>query len=348
MPMIQVSVLGSTGYGGIELVRLLTSHPKVKIYKLVSHSYAGKSLSDVYPNFIAHEDICLSELDIDDIADNSQLVFTSLPHGASSKIIPLLYEKGVRIVDLSGDFRYISAKIFEKWYGYKHPRPELLQESTYGLPELHKEDIKKAQLVGNPGCYPTSAILTLAPLIANQLIDPTSIIIDAKSGATGAGRATSVGLNFCEVDGNIKAYNVSTHRHTSEIEQELGLLAGRDIKLSFTPHLLPIKRGILSTIYASLLKSLSFNDIYTLYTKFYKDAPFVSLYLEGKLPEIKYVRGSNQCHIGFALDSRTNRIILVSAIDNLVKGAGGQAIQNMNIMFGLDETMGLPQLGWYL
>ncbi|NLN40684.1 MAG: N-acetyl-gamma-glutamyl-phosphate reductase [Clostridiales bacterium] len=346
--MIKVSVLGATGYGGIELVRLLTSHPNVDIYKLVSHSYAGKSLADVYPNFTAYKDISLSSLDIEEIANGSDIVFTSLPHGTSSEIIPLLYEKGVRIIDLSGDFRYISPEVFEKWYGYKHPHPQLLGESVYGLPELYKEDIKKARLVGNPGCYPTGAILTLAPLIANKLIDLTSIIIDAKSGATGAGRATSVDLNFCEVDENIKAYKVATHRHTSEIEQEISLLAGKDITLSFTPHLLPIKRGILSTIYATLLNTLSFDDIYALYKEFYKGASFVSIYTEGKFPEVKYVNGSNQCHIGFAIDKRTNRIILVSAIDNLVKGAGGQAIQNMNIMFGLDETTGLPQLGWYL
>ncbi|MFY9176686.1 MAG: N-acetyl-gamma-glutamyl-phosphate reductase [Caldicoprobacterales bacterium] len=346
--MIKVSVLGATGYGGIELIRLLASHPKVDIYKLVSHSYSGKSLADVYPNFTAYKNITLSSLDVDEIAEGSHVVFTSLPHGTSSKIIPLLYEKGVRIIDLSGDFRYISPEVFEKWYGYKHPHPELLDDSVYGLPELHKENIKNAQLVGNPGCYPTGAILTLAPLVANKLIDYTSIIIDSKSGATGAGRATSVDLNFCEVNENMKAYKVATHRHTSEIEQELGLLAGKDITLSFTPHLLPIKRGILSTIYASLLNNLTFDDVYTLYKDFYKDAPFVSIYPEGKFPEVKHVNGSNQCHIGFTIDSRTNRIILVSAIDNLVKGAGGQAIQNMNIMFGLEETTGLPQLGWYL
>lgn len=346
--MIKVSVIGATGYGGIELVRLLTSHPNVDIYKLVSHSYAGKKLADIYPNFTAYEDISLCSLDVEKIAEGSDIVFTSLPHGTSSEIIPLLYEKGVRIIDLSGDFRYMSPEVFEKWYGYKHPHPELLGESVYGLPELHKEDIKKAKLVGNPGCYPTSAILALAPLIANKLIDLNSIIIDSKSGATGAGRAATVDLNFCEVNENMKAYKIATHRHTSEIEQELSLLAGKDVTLSFTPHLMPIKRGILSTMYASLLNTLSFDDVYALYKEFYKEAPFVSIYPEGKFPEVKYVNGSNQCHIGFAIDNRTNRIILVSAIDNLIKGAGGQAIQNMNLMFGLEETTGLPQIGWYL
>jgi N-acetyl-gamma-glutamyl-phosphate reductase len=276
------------------------------------------------------------------------LVFTCLPHGASSEIIPDLYKTGVKIIDLSGDFRYISPKTFEEWYGYRHPNPELLDKSIYGLPELHKKEVRKAQLIGNPGCYPTSAILPLAPLVHNDLIHKNSIIIDSKSGATGAGRASSVELNFCETHENMKAYKVSTHRHTSEIEQELGILAGADVTLSFTPHLMPIKRGILSTIYASLKNPLSFQELYDIFSDFYREAPFVHLYPEGRLPEVKFVNGSNGCHIGFAIDNRTGRVILVSAIDNLIKGAGGQAIQNMNIMFDLDEDLGLPQIGWYL
>ncbi len=346
--MIRVSLLGATGYAGIELVRLLSCHPNVKLTNLISHSYAGKELRDVYPQFSTYENMNLVEFDIDSIIANSDVVFTSLPHGASSKIIPQLYDRGMKIIDLSGDFRYLSAKVFEDWYGYTHPNPELLKESIYGLPELHKEDIKDATLVGNPGCYPTGAILGLAPLLKHQLIDNSSIIIDSKSGTTGAGRAASVELNFCEVNENVKAYKVSTHRHTSEIEQELSLVAGQDITLSFTPHLLPIKRGILSTMYAALLDPVFFDDIYDLYKDFYKKEPFIHIYTEGKLPEVKYVNGSNGCHIGLTIDKRTNRIIVITAIDNLIKGAGGQAIQNMNIMFGLDETTGLNQIGWFL
>lgn len=346
--MINVSVLGVTGYAGIELIRLLSSHPEVKICNMTSHSYAGKTLGEVYPHFMNSYDIPLTKVEIEKIAKDVDLVFTCLPHGASSEIIPDLYKKGVKIIDLSGDFRYISPNIFEKWYGYEHPNPLLLNKSAYGLPELHKEEIRGNRLIGNPGCYPTGSILPLAPLIHHDLIHNNSIVIDAKSGATGAGRASSVELNFSETHENVKAYKVAAHRHTSEIEQELGLLAGGDVTLSFTPHLLPIKRGILSTIYAGLKGSLSFHDVYEIYRDFYDDAPFVYLYPEGKLPEVKFVNGSNGCHIGFALDARTNRIILVSAIDNLIKGAGGQAIQNMNIMFDLDEDLGLPKIGWYL
>ncbi|HZJ82404.1 MAG TPA: N-acetyl-gamma-glutamyl-phosphate reductase [Clostridia bacterium] len=346
--MVKVSILGATGYAGIELVRLISSHPDVEISNIVSHSYAGQYLKDVYPQFMGTNDRVLDDLDMDKVVADSDVVFTCLPHGASSKVIPSLYQKGARIIDLSGDFRYISSETFQEWYGYEHPNPGLLKESIYGLPELHKEDVKSAQLIGNPGCYPTCAILGIAPLLENKLIHNNSIVIDAKSGATGAGRATSVGLNFCEVNENMKAYKVSTHRHTSEIEQELSLVSGGDITLSFTPHLIPTKRGILSTMYTSLINSLSFKDVYKVYKEFYADAPFVSIYPEDKLPETKYVNGSNGCHIGFVLDERTNRIIVVSAIDNLIKGAGGQAIQNMNIMFGLDEKTGLSQPGWYL
>lgn len=346
--MIRVSVLGATGYAGIELVRLLTSHPKVEIVNMVSHSYANTMLEDIYPQFMGSSHDKLVELDIDKITNTSDIVFTCLPHGASVKVIPQLYEKGINIIDLSGDFRYLSAEVFEEWYGYQHPHPKLMQNSVYGLPELHRQDIKKSKLIGNPGCYPTSAILGLAPLLHHKLIYSSSIIIDAKSGATGAGRASSVELNFCEVNENVKAYKVATHRHTSEIEQELGLVAGGEITLSFTPHLLPIKRGILSTMYASLTDDLSFDDVYATYKDFYADDFFISIYPKDKMPEVKHVNGSNRCHIGFSIDKRTNRIIVISAIDNLIKGAGGQAIQNMNIMFGLDEKTGLSHPGWYL
>ena len=305
-------------------------------------------MQDIYPQFSLHKKIILGSLDIEKITDESHLVFTSLPHGASSKIIPKLYKKGLRIIDLSGDYRYLSEKVYEEWYGYAHPNPELLKNSIYGLPELYKKDIRDSTLVGNPGCYPTSAILGLSPLLKGQLIDNKSIIVDSKSGGTGAGRSNSVELSFCEVNENIKAYKVANHRHTSEIEQELGLLAGQDITIAFTPHLLPIKRGILSTIYASLKKTNSFSDIYEVYKEFYKNQPFISIYPEGKLPELKYVNGSNGCHIGFTIDKRNNRIIILTAIDNLIKGAGGQAIQNMNIMFDLEETTGLNKIGWYL
>jgi len=346
--LIRVSVVGATGYAGIELVRLLYSHPQVELVHLVSQSFAEQPISNIYPNFKGLLNKACSRLDIDRIAEESDVVFTSLPHGISNQVIPALYQRGKKVIDLSGDFRYKSVKVYEKWYGVRHGHPDLLKESVYGLPELHRNEIKTARLVGNPGCYPTCAILGLAPLVKHQLIHLNSIIIDAKSGATGAGREPSQGLLFCEVDENIKAYKVATHRHTSEIEQELSILAQRELAISFTPHLLPVKRGILSTIYANLKKTLNFEDVYSLYSQFYAGEPFVVLHHEGSLPEIKHVNGSNSCHIGFVVDRRTNRIVVVTAIDNLIKGAGGQAIQNMNILFGLDETVGLRSPGWYL
>lgn len=346
--MIKVSVVGATGYAGIELVRLLYSHPEVELVHLVSQSFAEQPISNIYPNFKGLLDKACSKLDIDKIAEESDVVFTSLPHGISNQVIPALYEMGKKVIDLSGDFRYKSAEVYEEWYGVGHSRPDLLKASVYGLPELHRDEIKSARLVGNPGCYPTCAILGLAPLVKHRLIDLNSIIIDAKSGATGAGREPSRGLHFCEVDENIKAYKVATHRHTSEIEQELSILAKGEIVLSFTPHLLPVKRGILSTMYASLKEPMNFKDVYSLYSEFYRGEPFIVIHDEGSMPEIKHVNGSNNCHIGFVIDRRTRRIVVVAAIDNLIKGAGGQAVQNMNILFGLDETAGLRSPGWYL
>jgi len=346
--LIRASILGATGYAGIELVRLLYVHPEVKLVHLVSQSFADQPISSVYPNFKGIFEKTCSRLDIDQIAEESDIIFASLPHGASDKVIPLLYEKGKKIIDLSGDFRYKSVEIYEKWYGSSHARPDLLKVSAYGLPELNRQEIIKTRLIGNPGCYPTSALLALAPLVADDAIQPDTIIIDSKSGTTGAGREPSSVLHFSEVDENIKAYKIATHRHTSEIEQQLGIIARHDVTVSFTPHLLPVKRGILSTIYANLKKHLSFRDVFDIYSNYYSSEPFIVLHEEGSLPEIKHVNGSNMCHIGFVVDKRTNRIIIVSAIDNLIKGAGGQAVQNMNILFGLDETTGLKNPGWYL
>lgn len=346
--MIKASILGSTGYAGIELIRLLHAHPKVKIQHMISQTYNGKALSEVYPNFLnVSDDICVDR-EPAEIAEQSDIVFVSLPHGVSAETVKKLRHGKCRVIDLSGDFRYKSVSTYEKWYNVKHPYPEMLNESIYGLPELYSEQIKTANLVANPGCYTTCSILGLAPLVSRKIIDPDSIIIDAKSGASGAGRSISQNMHFCEVHENIKAYGVTTHRHTSEIEQELCFLSGKEICLSFTPHLLPIKRGILCTMYANLKGSVSHNYIYDMYSDFYRDKPFIHIFKEGLLPEVKFVNGSNRCHIGFAVDRRLNRIVIVSAIDNLIKGAGGQAIQNMNIMFGLDETTALTQPGWYL
>lgn len=346
--MIRVSVYGATGYAGIELVRLLSIHPEVKIVHLISKNFAGRPLQELYPSFFGFFEKNCSDTDMETVAADSDVIFTALPHGVSSEVVPFFYKLNKKVIDLSGDFRYKSPEVYKIWYGMPHPHPDLLKVSVYGLPEIHRKLIKGSQIVGNPGCYTTCSILGMAPLVAEKIIDLDSIIIDAKSGATGAGRNPSQDLHFCEVDENIKAYKVAVHRHTSEIEQELSLLAGRDISLSFTPHLLPVKRGILCTMYASIKNLCTEDYIYSIYKEFYKDEPFIYIYPKGKLPELKFVNGSNACHIGFVVDKRLNRIIVVSAIDNLIKGAAGQAIQNMNILFGLDETTGLNQPGWYL
>lgn len=346
--MIKVSVLGATGYAGVELVRLLCSHKEVEITNLVSKSFAGKKLSEIYPNFSGVLDIELTDLDIKKVVKESDVVFTALPHGASKEVIPELFKSQVKVIDLSGDFRYDDIKVYEKWYGEPHSSPEVLEESVYGLCELHREKIKNASLIGNPGCYTTCSILGAAPLLKNNIIDEDSIIIDAKSGVTGAGRSTNLDYSFCECTENMKAYKIATHRHTSEIEQELLKFASKDIMVSFTPHLVPLKRGILATIYANLTKDVTDEEIYEFYKEFYKGEQFVRIYEPGKLPETNHVAGSNFVDIGFKVDKRLKRVIVTSAIDNIVKGAAGQAVQNMNIMFGFNENEGLANPGFYL
>lgn len=346
--MIRVSVLGATGYAGIELVRLLTKHPMVKITHLVSKSYAGQKLSDIYPSFKNVLDIKLEELVIDNIVHDSDLIFTALPHGASKEIIPLLVDKNAKVIDFSGDYRYKNKEVYEKWYGEPHSSPDLLEKSVYGLCELHRAEIAKKNLIGNPGCYTTSSILALAPLVDKKIIHLDNIIIDAKSGVTGAGRSSLLDISFCECTENMKAYKIASHRHTSEIEQELSALAGESITLSFTPHLIPLKRGILCTCYANLNGNYSAKELIDVYKKYYDNEYFVRVYDEGSLPETNHVAGSNFVDIGLTVDIRLNRVIVVSCIDNIVKGAAGQAIQNMNIMFGLSEGMGIDNAAFYL
>ncbi len=346
--MIRVGILGATGYAGIETVRLISRHSECELTMLVSQTFKGQKISDVYQNLRGVCDLVCEELDVAKAAEKCDVVFTALPHGASKEVIPGLYNAGLRVIDLSGDFRYNDVKVYEQWYGQPHSAPELLNESVYGLCELHREEIKNTRLVGNPGCYTTCSILGLAPLVKNGLIDNSSIIIDAKSGVSGAGRGLGLDYHFCECTENMKAYKLGTHRHTSEIEQELGLLAGEDIMLSFSPHLVPMKRGIFATCYANLKTDKTQDELVQLYKDFYKNEYFVRVYDSGKLPESNHVAGSNFVDIGLVTDKRLNRVIVVSAIDNLVKGAAGQAVQNMNIMFGLPENTGLLQAGLYL
>lgn len=346
--MIRVGVLGATGYAGEELVRILSGHKEVEITMLVSHSYVGEKMSDVYPHLRGVCDIVCEDLDAEKAAKDCDVVFTALPHGASKEVIPALYEKGLKVIDLSGDFRYNDVKVYEKWYGQAHSNPELLEESVYGLCELHRDEIKNARLIGNPGCYTTCSILGMAPLVKNGCVDTNSIIIDAKSGVTGAGRGLNINYHFCECTENMMAYKVATHRHTSEIEQELSLLAGKEIVLSFTPHLVPMKRGIFATCYANLNCDMTTLQAVEMYKKFYENEKFVRVYEARKLPESNHVAGSNFVDIGVCVDERLKRVIVISTIDNLFKGAAGQAVQNMNIMFGLDEGEGISQAGFYM
>lgn len=346
--MLRVGILGATGYAGIETVRLLLKHSRVEITRIVSHSYEGTKISELYPSLKGICDIECTGLDVSDIAENCDLVFTALPHGASKEVIPSLYNKGLKIIDLSGDFRYDDPKVYEKWYGQPHSDPELLSKAVYGLCEIHREKIKNATLVGNPGCYTTCSITGLYPIAASGLADNHSIIIDAKSGVTGAGRGLNLGSMFCECTESMKAYKVATHRHTSEIEQELSHAAGEEIMLSFTPHLAPMKRGILATCYVNLKEKKTTEELVALYKEFYKNEPFVRVYDAGQLPEVKHITGSNYVGIGIVVDERLNRAVIVSCLDNLVKGAAGQAVQNMNIMCGFPEGEALTDAGLYL
>ncbi len=345
--MIKAAILGATGYAGIELVRILSNHPEVSIEILGSQSFAGQKISEVYQNFEHILEKECEKLDLEKVKA-CDVAFTALPHGASKEVIPALLEQGVKVIDLSGDYRYDSVKVYEEWYGEPHSSPELLEESVYGLCELHRDKIKNTRLIGNPGCYTTCSILGTAPLLASKLGKTENIIIDAKSGVTGAGRGVTLPYHFCECTENSKAYKIATHRHTSEIEQELSNIAGEEIKLSFTPHLIPQKRGILATIYVNLTKPCTTEEIIELYKEYYKDEFFVRVKEAGTLPETKNVAGSNFVDIGAVVDKRLNRAVIVSALDNIVKGAAGQAVQNMNIMFGLEETTGLKTAGFYL
>lgn len=346
--MIKVGVLGATGYAGIETVRLLLRHPGVTLTRVVSHSNVGVKISDLYPNLRGICDMEFSALDVDDISENCDVVFTALPHGASKEIIPSLYNKGLKIIDLSGDFRYDDPAVYEKWYGQPHSAPELLEKSVYGLCELYRNKIKGARLIGNPGCYTTCSITGLYPIVHSGYADNSSIIIDAKSGVTGAGRGLKLPNLFCECTETMKAYKVATHRHTSEIEQELSHAAGENIILSFTPHLAPMKRGIFATCYINLKEKKTTEELVALYKDFYKNEQFITVYDAGSLPEVKHVSGSNRVGIGIVVDERLNRAVIISCLDNLIKGAAGQAIQNMNIMCGLPEETGLDNIAMYL
>jgi N-acetyl-gamma-glutamyl-phosphate reductase len=342
--MLKIAIVGASGYTGLELIRLLDRHPQVKISCVTSEQSAGKRISDTFPTLRGHCDLVLEPLDAAAISAKSDLIFTALPHRAAMRVVPDFLAAGKKVVDLSADYRLHDAAVYGAWYE-PHLNPELLPEAVFGLPEIRRDTIRQARLVANPGCYPTSVILGLKPLLENKLIDITSIIADAKSGTSGAGRSAKVDSLYCEVNDSFKAYAVGgVHRHTPEIEQELSELAGHAVTITFTPHLVPMDRGILSTIYATPAKGVTAEELVSLYAASYKNEPFVRPLPMGQFPSTAFVRGSNFCDIGVTLDSRTNRIIVVSAIDNLVKGASGQAIQNMNLVCDFPETLGLEGL----
>ncbi len=338
--MQRIAVIGASGYTGVELLRLLSLHPDTKLVSVTSRQYAGQRVSDVFPSLLGIIDLSFEDVDPVGLAGRVDLVFTAVPHQTAMGMIPDLLTAGCRVVDLSADFRISDVEIYEDWY-QPHTARELLDEAVYGLPELFREGISTARLVANPGCYPTSVALALAPLLENALIDHTTLIIDSKSGTSGAGRAAKVDSLYCEVNEGFKAYSLPRHRHTPEIEQSLSRLAGESVRISFTPHLLPVNRGILSTCYASMTSMMSLGALHQLYINRYVAESFVRVLPKGQLPNIAQVRGSNFCDIGLSVDERTGRVIVLAAIDNLVKGAAGQAVQNMNLMLGLPEDTGL-------
>ncbi|PKM80529.1 MAG: N-acetyl-gamma-glutamyl-phosphate reductase [Firmicutes bacterium HGW-Firmicutes-14] len=339
--MIKAGIIGATGYTGAELVRILSGHRETELAGLTSQSYSGQGFGSVFPSAAGFNDLVLEPQDAGKLAERCDIIFTALPHGISMEVVQEVVNKGKRVIDLGADYRFDRIDVYEKWYKVSHKTPELAAKSVYGLPEIHREEVEKAVVIGNPGCYPTSIILGLAPLLKNHLINTDTIIADSKSGISGGGRGLNLAFHYSECNENFKAYNIGVHRHTPEIEQELGKLAGEDITVSFTPHLVPMTRGILSTVYATLTEVKTTEDLLELYDEFYNDEFFIRIHPRGQYPQTKWVYGSNFCDIGLTVDPRTNRVVVVSAIDNLVKGASGQAVQNMNILFGLPEKTGL-------
>jgi N-acetyl-gamma-glutamyl-phosphate reductase len=344
--MFKVAIYGASGYTGQELLRLLVRHPHVDITAVTSRKYQGLILSDVFPVFTGITDIPFTDASPEAVIPLCDIVFLALPHGEAMDIVPQLLKAGKQVVDLGADFRFNDVHIYEQWY-QKHTSPELIQRAVYGLPELHKEALKGASFVANPGCYPTGAILGLAPLITHHCIHTSSIIVDANSGVSGAGSELQLGYLFCEINEGLKAYKVGKHRHIPEIEQELSLLAEEDIRISFTPHVVPLNRGILSTIYGRSKTDLSVAELVHMYEDFYEDDHFVRIYKPDAIPSLSSVKGSNYCDIGITVDNRTGTIVVVSVIDNLVKGAAGQAIQNMNLMCGMPEHLGLDAVSLF-
>ena len=339
--MIKVGIIGATGYAGGELVRILMGHKEAEIVWYGSRSYIDQKYADVYRNMFQIVDAKCMDDNIEALADQVDVIFTATPQGFLASVINENILGKTKIVDLSADFRIKDVKVYEKWYGIEHKSPQFIEEAVYGLCEVNRDKVKGARLIANPGCYTTCSILTAYPLAKEGIIDMRTLIVDAKSGTSGAGRGAKVPNLFCEVNENMKAYGVASHRHTPEIEEQLGYASGENVTISFTPHLVPMNRGILATEYATLKKDVTGEEVKAIYDKYYAGEKFIRVLEKGVCPETKWVEGSNYVDIGFKLDPRTNRIVMMGAIDNLVKGAAGQAVQNMNLLFGLPESEGL-------
>ena len=342
--MIKAGIIGSTGYAGGELARLLLQRDDIEIKWYGSRSYIDQKYASIYRNmFRIVDDACMDD-NMKELADQVDVVFTATPQGLCASLVDEDVLSKVKVIDLSADFRIKDVSVYEKWYKLTHASPRFIGEAVYGLPEINREKVKRARLSANPGCFPTCSFLSTYPLVKEGLIDPNTIIIDAKSGTSGAGRGSKVDSLYCEVNENIKAYGVASHRHTPEIEEQLSCAAGKPVTISFTPHLVPMNRGILVTAYASLTKKVSYEEVKAVYDKYYRDEYFVRVLEKDVVPQTRWVEGSNFADVNFKIDTRTNRVVMMGAIDNMVKGAAGQAIQNMNLMFGLPENTGLKQI----
>jgi N-acetyl-gamma-glutamyl-phosphate reductase len=345
---IPVGIVGASGYGGVQLVRLLQDHPRLELVYLGGDSSAGDEYGELYPHLGHVIKQKVEPVDLDTIGDRCQVVFLGLPNGLAHKMAPALIARGCKVLDLSADYRFSDLAVYEQWYGGQRSDRDLAEQAVYGLPELYRESIKQASLIGCPGCYPTASLLAIAPLLKQGLVVPETVIIDAKSGASGGGRHAKVNMLLAEAEGAISAYGVTRHRHTPEIEQVCSELAGREVLIQFTPHLVPMVRGILATVYATLRDpGLVREDLLTIYSAFYRNSPWVKLLPGGVYPQTKWACGTNLCYLSIEVDPRTDRIIVMSVIDNLLKGQASQAIQCLNLMMGWEETLGLPQLAFY-
>jgi N-acetyl-gamma-glutamyl-phosphate reductase len=343
-----IGIIGASGYGGVQLVRLLLEHPQVDIAYLGGESSAGKPYSSIYPHLDHCVDLTIEKIDLDAIANRCEAVFMGLPNGLACNLAPALIAKGCKVLDLSADYRFSDLGTYTDWYQKERTDHDTAKSAVYGFPELFREQIKQAQLVGCPGCYPTASLLALSPLLKQGLVDPSTAIIDAKSGTSGGGRQGKINFLLSEADNSLGAYGVANHRHTPEIEQICSILARQEVTVQFTPHLIPMVRGILSTVYATLRDpGLIREDLITIYNAFYRSSPFVKVLASGIFPQTKWACGTNLAYIGIQVDPRTGRVIVLSAIDNLIKGQAGQAVQCLNLMMGWSESLGLPKLGFY-